>query len=422
MARRPSKKAKSEAASKLAEALNFIAPAYKDGEEAYKAHARLAGKMITATDGVFSAGHSVEEELALCPHIGRFIDALNRAGSTLALTENENGTLLVKGDRIRATVPCLAGDQIPQAMPDPRCAAIDDRLKDGFARLLPLIDNEGERVVEVSVLLQANSMTSTNGRVIFEYWHGIDLPPGLVIPKTFAAAVAGCGKKLEGFGFSNKSVTFYFEDGSWYKTQQYGDKWPETSHLFNYPAYPAAVPEGLFEAVKAVESFSKDGLIHFHDEKVKSTYDKYQDFGSPVYGATFDVPGLQKGHSFTAKLFRSIEPVCAQLDYTSNDDRAFFFDETGSLRGCIMKARAEAREPAPEPPAVVASWTLPEGTTGEQVGEAFAALRSGVQAGTWGVPEPSTAEAPAGDPANPWAAIVGTVPGFVDIDDDDVPF
>lgn len=441
MARRPSKKAQSTAAAKLAEALNFIAPAYKDGGQPYQAHARLAGKMLTATDGTFSAGHSVEEELALCPHIGRFIDALNRAGSSLAMTENENGTLLIKGDKIRATVPCIPGDELPQVMPDPKIAAIDDRLKEGFAKLLPLTKAEAERVVEVSILLQANSMYSTNGFALFEYWHGIDLPPALVIPKTFAAAVAACPKKLAGFGFSNKSVTFYYEDDSWYKSQMYSEQWPDVAKLFDFPCFPAPVPEGLFEAVRAIDSFSKDGGVHFHEDKLKTTYDKYQDHGGPLYGATYDVPGLQAGHSFTAKLLRLIEPVCKSLDYTSNPDRAFFFDDA-NVRGSIMKRALQAAEPA-------ASWTLPADSTGGAVAEAFAA----VQGGAWGTAEGSTPETPqepapaapgggwgtppahdddttwTAPPADPWAAIgVGTGNAWgqsfppLDIDEDDIPF
>ncbi len=423
MAKRPTKKAKSEAAAKLAEALNFVAPAYKEGDEAYKVHARMAGKMLTASDGVFTAGHAVEEELALCPHIGRLIDALNRAGSTLTLTATENGTLLVKGDRIRATVPCIPGDALPQVMPDARVAAIDDRLKEGFAALLPLIDHEGERVIEVSIMLQANSMIATNGYIIFEYWHGIDLPPGLVVPKTFAAAVAGTAKKLDGFGFSDKSVTFYFEDGSWYKSQLYGDKWPDIAPLFDYPNFPAAVPEGLFDAVKAIESFSKDGRVHFHEDKVKTTYDKYEDNNGPLYGATYDVLGLQAGHSFTAKLLRKIEPVCKEWDYTSNPDRAFFLDG-GNLRGSIMKVGMGASEPAPPP----VDWGVIDrfgAALAPPAEEPAQEAPQPVQAGGWGVPNvQSYAEAAAIDasidaaPVDPWAAIVNPL----GIEDEDIPF
>jgi hypothetical protein len=414
---RPSKKAQSQAAAKLAEALNFVAPCYKDGGLPFQAHARVAGKWMTATDGTLTAGHPIEEEFAACPHIARFIDALNKAGKTLAITENDNGTLLLKGDKIRAVVPCIPGGDLPQVMPDPNIATIDDRIKEGFAKLLPLTVTEGDRVVEVSILVRANSMFSTNAYVLFEYWHGIDLPPGIVVPKSFAAAIASSTKKLTGFGFSAKSVTFYFEDGAWYKSQIFEEEWPDIDKLFDFPQYPAPVPEGLFEAVKAIDSFSKDGAVHFHDEKLKTTYDNYQDIGSPVYGATYDVPGLQGGHSFTAKLLRLIEPVCAKLDYTSNEDRAFFFDDA-NVRGTILKRVQAAPDPAPEPRNEWDWGSLPSSGSPMAPEGATAAPSSGW--GTGAAPQPETV--PPDPNAGAWAAAIGGGNSFGDIEDDDIPF
>jgi hypothetical protein len=380
---RPARKAKSTAASKLAEALNFVAPASNDDpSRVYQAHARVAAKWIIATNGTVSAGHPVEEELALCPHIARLVDALNKAGTTLALTERENGQLLVAGDKLKATVPCIPGDQFPPIMPDPQCAVIDDRIKEGFGTVVGLAAQTGERVFETSILLRANSMFGCNGNVIFEYWHGIDLPPGLVIPKPAALAIANAKKTLSGFGFSRASATFYFEDGSWYKTQLYGETWPDIDALFDAPCFPGEVPAGLFEAVAAIENFSKDGAVHFHDEKMKTTYDNYEVNG-PTYGATYEVPGLQGKHSFSAKLLRLIQPVCQSIDYTSADDRAFFMG--GNVRGVIMKRS----KPEPPPP------------PREALGSPPAAPSDG-----WGA-------IPAADPnASAWAAVTG----------DDVPF
>jgi hypothetical protein len=339
---RKARKAKSQQASKLAEALNFVVAA--SGDDAW-AHGRMAGHWISATNGALSAGHMIEEEMAACPHIGRLIDALNKAGATLALTARENGTLMVSGDKLKAIVPCVPGETLAPATPDPQCAAIDDRIKEGFAKLLPLIKLEAERVIEVSILLRNNSMFSCNGNVIFEYWHGIDLPPwGLAIPKAFVAAIAKQSKKLTGFGLSDRSVTFYFDDGAWLKTQLFRNEWPDIDALFAVEAFPAPVPEGLFEGVRAIENFSEDGAIHFHDGKLKTTYDNYRgEADGPVYGASYEVAGLQSGHSFSAKLLRLIEPVCQTLDYTSIGDRAVFAGDM--LRGVLMKRSA----PPPAP-------------------------------------------------------------------------
>lgn len=44
--------------------------------------------------------------------------------------------------------------------------------------------------------MQAGSIVATNGAIIFEYWHGIDLPPNMLIPKVAAQAVVKCSKPL----------------------------------------------------------------------------------------------------------------------------------------------------------------------------------------------------------------------------------
>lgn len=409
---RRARKAKSSQASKLSEAINFVSDA-SGGDQPYQEHARLAGNWIAATNGIMSAGHPIEEDLALCPHIGRLIDGLNKAGSTLALTVRDNGTLMLSGDKLRAIIPCIPGEDIPPVAPDPNIAAIDDKIKEGFAKLLPLLKHEAERTLEISILLRNNSMFACNGTVIFEFWHGIDLPPwGMAIPKSLAAAVAKQSKKLVGFGFSNTSVTFYFEDGAWVRSQLYKNDWPNVDELFSAAAYPAPVPEGLFEGVAAIENFSKDGAVHFHDDKLKSSYDNYREDG-PVYGATYDVPGLQGGHSFSANLLRLIAPVCAAIDYTSVDDRAMFEGEM--LRGVIMK---RAR-PAPPPPPV--SWTH-EQVEADPLGYAIAGAAIPVDDG-WGAPAaPATSDDPN---AGVWGAVTTQYPstGFYSGDmDDDVPF
>jgi hypothetical protein len=137
---RKARKAKSLQASKLSEALNFIACASNQaGSMPFQAHARMAGNWIVATDGAICAGHPIEEDMALCPHTGKLIDALNKAGTQLSMTARDNGTLMITGDRLKAIVPCIPGDDIPAVFPDPNVAAISDTIKEGFAKLVPLM-------------------------------------------------------------------------------------------------------------------------------------------------------------------------------------------------------------------------------------------------------------------------------------------
>lgn len=331
-------KAAAKAAQGLVDALTFVEPAINDMQP-YQEYVRFSNKWAIAFDGSIAMGHPIEEELQLCPHLGRLKTAINKAGSTIAISATDNGRISIAGDKLRAVVPCMPGEGLPPVMPDPQCAVIDDRLKEGFKAVVALSKDDAERVFEASVLLRANTIVGCNGNLAIEFWHGIDLPPDMAIPQRAAKALAKSNKPLVGFGFDwGRSATFYFEGGAWLKTQLFAEPWPDVDSQLNLAAYPVDTPAGLWEALDAITSFSEDGAVHFDTDKLRSTYANAQGEGEALlYGATYDVPGLQGRHSFTAKLLKLAQPACATMDYTTHADRAIFYNNAANLRGVLMK-------------------------------------------------------------------------------------
>ncbi len=340
------KKAVSKTAEKLAKALTFVGHGVEENGDTFKAHGRIVNGYLVTFNGTIAVGHPVEEELTVCPHIPTLIAAINKAGKTLALAQNDKGHLQVNGEHIRAIVPCLKPEFMPPVMPDMQIAVVDDNIKEGFKALLSLCGDDGEKAFEYSILLRANSMVATNGNVMFEYWHGIDLPPGLGIMRAGAKAVAAVPEKLVGFGWNGRStVTFWFDGGGFIQTALANGEWPDVDSVLNANADPQDLHAGFFDGIEAVTSFSKDGAIHFDTDKVRSGYANYGEDG-PVYGATYDVPGMTGKHAFSARQLKLIKPVCSKIDYVSNEDRAVFFGPTANgedfprIRGVMMKRRA----------------------------------------------------------------------------------
>lgn len=352
---RPAKSKASSQAEQLSAALAFVDVAIKDDKAAldYQQHVNLHGKFAVAFNGQVSAGHPIAEELELCPHLSRLQAAISRCGKSLVMAETPTGQLSVKGDKLRALVPCLPPQDMPETQPDTQVAVLTEAVREAFKVCGTLASEEGKRVVEASLLLEANTCTGTNGAALMQYWHGIDLPPAMVLPKLFTAAVVKVAKPLVGFGFSwnddftkVKSVTFWFEGGAWIKTQCYEDAWPSIDHIINHPSHPSPVLAGLFDAIEAVQHFNDDKFITFAENKVMS-------HDTSAVGAQYEVKGLQGGLKFDSKLIKQIAPFAKQMDITTYDNRAFFFGD--NVRGVIMGLKTLVTEAEPEEPEQVVS-------------------------------------------------------------------
>lgn len=334
------------ATAKLIEAFEFVSPAYKekkaDGSGAnphlFQQYCRIVNHQVIAFDGVIALGHPIDEDIAICPHLGKLLAAVKKAGTTLSLTELDSGRLSMKGDNLRVIIPCIDGTSIPAVMPDPPCGTMTDEVIAGCAAVDPLI-KEGDaniRWIETAALLRANTIFATNGHVAFEYWHGIDLPPGLSIPKATVSALAKTKKKLTRFGFSPSSVTFYFEDGAWLRSQLFNEEFPDIDRLMNAafgqrgPDDLREPPATLFEACAAVAPFADTSAIYLGPGIVKS---------HPVDGAGADYPceGLTGYAVFNSQYMKLIAPHAKKLDLHVNDQQAIFFGDR--IRGVLMKMK-----------------------------------------------------------------------------------
>lgn len=333
----PKNKTANPAASLIA-ALKFVAVAQKKAGPTNVQFAHVAHNWAAVFDGVLTVAHPIEEDLQACPHTLQFIDALSKADEELAITQLGPNTLSVTSGVFKGLIPCVGFDEVPIPAPDPQCAVIDDRIKAAFAAVAGLAQDGAPNATYAAVLLQAGSAVATNGAALLEYWHGIDLPPGMMLPKASAVAVAKAGPALTGFGFSPSSATFYFENGAFIKTQLFGERYPHYAGIFEVPGLNAwPVPPEFFKAVHAVESFSPNGNIFFEGGAVTSNIARDQ-------ASTYKVEGLPERMGFNAKLLSSVESHFKSVHFDAATNKVIFFGE--NVRGAVMglDLGTEARE------------------------------------------------------------------------------
>jgi hypothetical protein len=233
-------------------------------------------------------------------------------------------------------VPCFDAADYSPVLPDPSIAPIDDRLKASLAICGSLASEAGQHYTQASVLLEAHICSGTNRQVVMQHRHGIDLPPHMVLPKVFAAAVVKTPAPLTGFGFSwnadcttVNSVTFWFEGGAWIKTQCFADRWPieNLNGILNVDSHPVDVLPGLFEGIATVGEFTDTPWVYLKDGAITS----HEDIEA---GAQFAVPGLQGDRAYGKANMKLVAPFAKTIDLTTYPDKAFFFGD--DMRGSVV--------------------------------------------------------------------------------------
>lgn len=317
------------------DALKFCGGILSDKGSPNETHILLNNKTVTAFNGIIAAGHIIEEDIYAAPNNKLIIDAMVKCGQTYSFVQLDNNRLSIKSDKFKAIVPCIDPMILSGIMPDNPVAKIDDKLKIGLEILNPLVNENAQRILLASILIQSGSMLATNGSLILEYWHGIDLPT-LTMPKSIVDPVTKTNKKLFEFGFGHSSVTFWFEDRSWIRSQLFNEPWPlnNVKAIFNRDANLWPIPNGFWEGVEAVAPFSETGDVYFGNEIIKS-----HPIDSDGVGATYEVAGLPKGPIFNIKNLMMIKPHVKMIDFLAKGDTnstTMLMFQGDNLRGAML--------------------------------------------------------------------------------------
>lgn len=323
----PRKPKVTPATNELLESLKFLSLVTKAEGAVNETHIRLDNNQASAFNGVLSAGTKIKEDLSACPHNTTFLNALSKCGQNLSMTQLDMYRISIKSDKFKAIVPCIDPELIGHSIPDLPIADINDQFKLGLESvgILATDDDKQGRIYCVSVLMAGQSLIGSNGVMIFEFWTGCDLPPGIALPNAVAKILTKTNKQLSRFGFSRSSVTFYFTDGSWLKSQLYSEPWPDVAKVLNVQSNPRNIPADFFEGLAAVAPFSPDGLCRMSPGKLHS-------HDTEAAGAVFECEGIPGGVTYSAKQLALLRDRATAWDFVDRGSMVFFGPK---IRGII---------------------------------------------------------------------------------------
>lgn len=305
----PRPRIKPETKSSFLTALEFVSCIAEKLGTPYETHVGLKNNWAIAFNGVVAAGAPISEDIYCYPHTLDLVTALSKCDETFSLTQLKD-TLSIKSGKFKAQVDCLDPVLMQEALPDPQIVGITNKFKEAVEAVGVLASENAQHVLTASVLMNGATVISTNRTMLFEYWHGLDLPPNIPLPKEFVKALISHKKNLTGFGFSNCSATFYFEDGCWLRTQLYSAEWPDVSRILNIQGNLWSIDPAFFKALDAVAPFSEDGNVYFDTNLLMSDPDNA--------GASYECAGLPKGVIYPIKQLKMMQPYAKKIDFNAN--------------------------------------------------------------------------------------------------------
>lgn len=335
MARGRKKKALNECS--LLKALRFIAVAQKALGSPEQTFCRLYANWAMASNGIISAATQIDEDLTACPHTTTLIDALEKAQESVNITQLDGLRLSVRAGEFQAVVPCLepTPEALPTVFPDAPIADCDDRLRPALDIVGKLISESGQKIITAAAQFRNGTVLGTDGNIIIEAWHGIAFPPLMLAPKAFITALAKIDKPIRSVGLSESSLTLWFENNSWMKTQLYpaNTELPDLYQYLNIPAQPVDVPQELFDVARKLAPFSEDGVLSLHKGIARVI--------SPtrLTDATEATKSLPDGHCFSIKSLLAIEPYVKQIHFSASPGVTLWFGDY--VRGAISDVRVK---------------------------------------------------------------------------------
>lgn len=318
----------------LLKALKFVsvaqyAPNDIKAQAPYQQHCQFIGGYVTAFNGVIGAGYPIVDEMDACPNTHLFVKALEKVRGAYSLTVLNNDQLVINAKPFRALVPCVAGYTIQAIEADPPSFEMTDAVKDAAKAAGLFTSDGGQTVLESAIITRDYSFCGTNGRAMVEAFHGVHMPAGLLIPMSFFDIVAKVPMTITRYGFTpDRSLTIYFENGAWLRTQLYLEPVPNIGKYLDDINMQrlTELPANFWEACDAVVPHSLDKGVFFDNNRVMS-------HETDAAGAQhdLDVP-FRKLLSYT--MLSKFRNYCTTADFVSYEDRVVLGSD--KVRGIVM--------------------------------------------------------------------------------------
>ncbi len=301
-------------------------------------HFRIRDGRITGYNGVMALSSSIGVDLDVRPNATKFLAAIRTAEGTISLHVTGAGKLGVRAGKFKAFVECLPEDaSVYDHVPEGDTVELTEAFFKGIRLLAPVMGFDASRPWAMGIKVQEGSMYATNNVIVAQFWHACAFPYDVVIPAAAVDELLRIGEAPTRVQVTPTSVTFWFGDERWLKTNLLeGTAWPlarldqamnETPGQNQTP-----FPQGFFDDLETLKPFlEEDMAVYLRPTSASTSRD--EGVGASVDVALEGAPELM---AYSYKQLAILGQVATHADWQSYPRPCMFTHQGEALRGLII--------------------------------------------------------------------------------------
>jgi hypothetical protein len=302
-------------------------------------HFHIANHRVTGFNGTMAISAPINLDIDCCPTAQRFVKAIAACSDTTQLHLTPTGKLSVRSGKFKALIDTLPASVFPMTVPEGQQVGIDGKLLPTLRLLYPFtVENPSPSTMYANgVLLNGDSAYATNNLTLIEVWLGYNFPNSICIPRASIKELIRINEEPTAMLVDKNSVTFFFSDDRWLRTQLIATPPPVYSAVLDrvavWPEVARPLPADLFTALATLAPFVGDLERVQFDGTGLTTIDKEGGIGAAV-----DLADLPDSGCYNLKNLQLLDGVAKSIDFTQYPNPAPFYGE--GLRGCVVGSRA----------------------------------------------------------------------------------
>ena len=285
-------------------------------------HIHLYDGRVQAGNGNVFIDAPTSLDLNITVPAARFVAAIEacKGAHSISITENR---ATVTGKKFKAWVPLLSAYPAVEATKGERneCLGICGVLR----QLYEFIGTDASRPWGCAVLFKDGYAWATNNKSLIRVPTQVKVT--VELPHFVVTELLNVEDEPASFSVASNSVTFFYADGVWLRSQLFAVNWPDIARFATIIEQSGdLIPEGLVEAVETLSAFVQDSKLPVLLLSEKGVATQEGDHFAEI--ADIELPNC----AHDSRLLRLVLPKATHVKFASSGPNVFYNEHT-KVRG-----------------------------------------------------------------------------------------